>query len=214
MSSESSVLGERKDTAAKPFDYLTVEPADGDPAVWNGAAGGRRASSKGEEEARQKGFAEGLAQARAEFEKSVASLRAQISCVLKEFSSQREAYFERVEPEVVHLSLAIARKILHRESQLDPLLLTAIVRVALDKISANTKVRLRSNPSEAASWQQYFAQSPASDAAVEVLADPALQGGECVLETDLGSTQVSLEIQLKEIEQGLLDLLEQRPKVR
>jgi len=34
------------------------------------------------------------------------------------------------------------------------------------------------------------------------------------LETELGSTHLSLDTQLKEIEQGFMDLLEQRPRVR
>jgi flagellar assembly protein FliH len=38
--------------------------------------------------------------------------------------------------------------------------------------------------------------------------------GCCVLETEVGSTQISLETQLKEIEQGFLDLLEHRPQVQ
>ena len=33
------------------------------------------------------------------------------------------------------------------------------------------------------------------------------------LETDLGSTVISFETQLKEIEQGFMDLLGQRPRV-
>ena len=34
------------------------------------------------------------------------------------------------------------------------------------------------------------------------------------METEIGSTIISLETQLKEIEQGFFDLLEQRPRVR
>jgi hypothetical protein len=42
--------------------------------------------------------------------------------------------------------------------------------------------------------------------------DSALRPGECRLETSLGSTEVGLESQLKEIETGLLDLLAERPE--
>ena len=51
-------------------------------------------------------------------------------------------------------------------------------------------------------------------AAPEIVGDPGLQPGECTLETELGSTHLSLDTQLKEIEQGFMDLLEQRPRVR
>jgi flagellar assembly protein FliH len=42
--------------------------------------------------------------------------------------------------------------------------------------------------------------------------DPTLPQGHCTLETDFGTTEISLETQLKEIEQGFFDLLERRPK--
>ena len=46
----------------------------------------------------------------------------------------------------MQLALSIARKILHREAQLDPLLLAGIVRVALEKIDGATEVVLRVHP--------------------------------------------------------------------
>ena len=44
------------------------------------------------------------------------------------------------------------------------------------------------------------------------MGDPTLGPGHCILETELGSTDLTLETQLKEIEQGFFDLLAQRPK--
>ena len=46
----------------------------------------------------------------------------------------------------MQLALAIARKILHREAQVDPLLLAGMVRVALEKIESHTKVSVRVHP--------------------------------------------------------------------
>jgi flagellar assembly protein FliH len=44
------------------------------------------------------------------------------------------------------------------------------------------------------------------------MGDPSLGLGHCTLETELGSTDLTLESQLKEIEQGFFDLLAQRPQ--
>jgi len=46
----------------------------------------------------------------------------------------------------------------------------------------------------------------------ELIGDASLEPGRCLLETELGSTDLTLETQLKEIEQGFFDLLAQRPK--
>jgi flagellar assembly protein FliH len=158
------------------------------------------------------GLVEGEARARATFEKTLAEVRSQISVALREFTTQREQYFERVEAEVVQLTLSIARKILHRESQIDPLLLTGVVRVALEGLNDETHARLRANPDEVRFWRDYFSQASDIRPKPEVMGDPALAVGHCVLETDLGSTHISFETQLKEIERGFLDLLDQRPR--
>ena len=67
----------------------------------------------------------------------------------RDFAAERDSYFHRVEEQVVRLTLAIARKILHREAQVDPLLLTGVLRVALEKIGSNSSnTRLRANPAD------------------------------------------------------------------
>jgi len=48
----------------------------------------------------------------------------------------------------------------------------------------------------------------------ELSGDAALEQNQCQLETELGVTDISLDTQLKEIEQGLFDLLAQRPASR
>jgi flagellar assembly protein FliH len=159
----------------------------------------------------KRGFEEGNANARLEHEKSLAMLRSEISKTLQDFAAERDSYFQRVEQEVVRLTLAIARKILHREAQVDPLLLTGVLRVALEKVSAGTNTRLRANPADIKIWRDYFMQARENFPAPELIGDPDLEPFRCVLETELGTTEIGLETQLKEIEQGFLDLLSQRP---
>ena len=167
-----------------------------------------------EVQSRNRGFEEGKAAARIESERSLAKLREEIGNTLREFAVERETYFHRVEQEVVRLALAIVRKILHRESQVDPLLLTGVLRVALEKVGANTTTRLRANPAEIKIWHDYFAQAREIFPAPELVGDPDLETSRCILETELGTTEIGLDTQLKEIEQGFLDLLAHRPGPR
>ncbi|MGA9476096.1 MAG: FliH/SctL family protein, partial [Terriglobales bacterium] len=120
--------------------------------------------------------------------------------------------YRRVEREVVQLALAIARKILHREAQLDPRLLAGIVRVTLEKLDAKTKLDLYVPARETTDWRHYFACQVEGSPVPDVHEDAALAPGECRVETSLGSTEVGIESQLKEIETGLLDLLAERPE--
>jgi len=165
-----------------------------------------------EAHARSEGREEGVAQTRAEFEKKLAGEQQALAQAICEFARERETYFHRVEAEVVALALAIARKILHREAQVDPLLLGGVVRVGLDNVAAGTRVRLRVHPDQVQPWQEFFSLQPDSQALPELVGDATLGPGRCMLETELGSTDLTLETQLKEIEQGFFDLLARRPK--
>jgi flagellar assembly protein FliH len=198
-------------------------PEAGDAAhakqVWAAKTGARghpdpNFTAQKEQQAWSKGHEAGKTESRAAFEQQAASLRGEITKALHDFAGERDAYFQRVEEQVVRLTLAIARKILHREAQVDPLLLTGILRVALEKIGANTNTRLRAHPSDIKVWRDYFAQARENFPAPELIGDPEIPCGRCILETELGATEIGLETQLKEIEQGFLDLLAQRPGPR
>ena len=157
------------------------------------------------------GFEEGEAQAGARFERELTAEREAIAKAVHDFAREREGYFCRVEAEVVKLAVEIARKILHREVQVDPLLLAGVVRVALEKISAGTSVRLRVHPDHVYAWHDFFANQQDHRPVPELLGDATLGMGHCVLETALGTTDLTLEAQLAEIERGFFDLLAQRP---
>jgi flagellar assembly protein FliH len=154
---------------------------------------------------------EGEAQVRARFERELNTARQALAKALEDFTHEREGYFCRVEAEVVKLAVGMARKILHREVQVDPLLLAGVVRVALDKIAAGTSVRLRVHPDHVYAWHDFFANQQDHRPVPELLGDATLGMGHCVLETALGTTELTLEAQLAEIERGFFDLLAQRP---
>jgi flagellar assembly protein FliH len=162
----------------------------------------------------ERGVQEGETRAKQAYEQKLTAARGSVASALEEFKKQRDSYFNRVEPEIVQLALSIARKILHREAQMDPLLLAGMVHVALEKLGQGTRVRLRAHPDEIHHWNRHSSESGALPGTPEIIGDAALQHGECALETEVGSTQISLDTQLKEIEQGFFDLLEHRPPVR
>jgi flagellar assembly protein FliH len=154
---------------------------------------------------------EGEAQARARYERELAAERAAIGKALHDFAREREDYFCRVEAEVVKLAVGIARKILHREVQIDPLLLAGVVRVALEKMAAGSSMRLRVHPDHVYAWHDFFAHQQDHRPVPELLGDASLGTGQCILETALGTTELTLEAQVAEIERGFFDLLAQRP---
>ena len=138
---------------------------------------------------------------------------AKIRQALEFFQVERKDYFSRVESEVVHLALAISAKILYREAQVDPLLVAALVLVAVDKLHDGSSVSVRVSPTQVAKWTEYLA-NPLNGSTIAIMEDARLGPLDCILETDLGSANFSIDAQLKEVEQGFFDLLAQRPSVK
>ncbi len=136
---------------------------------------------------------------------------ARITTALDHFDRERKGYFARVETEVVRLALSIAAKILHREAQVEPMLVGALVQIAVNQLKENTAVSIRVHPGSAARWRAHFEATP-QWATVTVVEDAELEPGDCLLETELGSANFSLAAQLKEVEQGFFDILAQTPK--
>jgi flagellar assembly protein FliH len=152
------------------------------------------------------------AQLRTEFDQRLQEVRESLRATVAGFARERAQYFEQVEPEIVQLALSIARKILRREAQIDPLLLAGMIRVALERVESGTKVTVRVHPQQVSECRAYFAQRMEANQIPEVAEDASLPADHCILQTVLGTTELGPEIQLKEIEQGMLDLLERRPK--
>ena len=162
-------------------------------------------------QAREEGIREGEQREKSRVEQEIAQQRAKITEAVATFERERSDYYSKIEAEVVHLAVAIAAKILHREAQLDRMLLAALVKIALEKLQQNTRVLVRVPRQQAAAWRQYFAQNAPMPVSPEVVEDDSIGGSDCVLETALGSTELGLEAQLKEVETGLFDLLAQKP---
>ena len=185
------------------------------PAAEEIAAAAREAAPRNSQEelaqqlaaAHTEGIREGERQAYSTTEQRLAAERARISEFISQFQQERKEYYSKVEVKLVHFALAIAAKILHREAQVDRLVVAGLVKVMLEKLQQGTKVTVRVHPELAEGWRQYFRDN----ATMQVVEDSSVKPTDCKLETDLGIADVGLDAQLNEIEKGFFDLLAQKP---
>jgi len=200
---------------AEPFPYDAVSGlGTSDPyidMIAGAASRSAQEASSRETQAHAQGVRDGRLEAQKMFDAQLGRERSGVAAALAQFTRDRAAYFGKVEGEVVELALSIAGKILHREAQLDPLLLAGIVRVALERIEGASGVVLHVHPQNANDWRRYLAVELDPADLPQILEDPAQTPDTCVLETAMGTTTLGLEVQLKEIERGLMDLLSARP---
>ncbi len=129
---------------------------------------------------------------------------------MEEFRHGRDSYLAEVEREVVRLALALAERVLHREAQMDPLLLSGAVRVALGQLAETTEVKLRVPIDEQEMWEEMLRLMPNLPLRPELVGDERMKAGECTIETHLGTVDIGVRAQLAEVERGFFDLLEHR----
>jgi flagellar assembly protein FliH len=174
-------------------------------------------SQRSFESGRERGRAEGI---QAERDAQVAIQSAaekqhaeQIAVLIQKFDQAREQYLLAVEHEVVELALAIAARVLRREAQMDPLLLTGAVRVALGQLASTAKVRLHVPATECDMWTEAIEHLPNLALRPAVLPGDGMRTGDCVIETQLGSVDLGIRSQLGEIERGFFDRMRHRQQI-
>ena len=167
---------------------------------------------KREAAAYEKGVADGRAAVQAEAERAITEVKQFVTENLKSFEQERTLYYRRIEGYIVDLALAVARKVLHREAQVDRVVLAGVVRVALEKIAGSSHVALHVHPTAVQAWQNYLAEQTVLSTVPAVVEDGSLRPDQLVLKTDNGSTELGIDAQLKEIEKGFSDLVQQKQR--
>jgi flagellar assembly protein FliH len=128
---------------------------------------------------------------------------AKLGQTLDELATVRAQMIRQTERQMVELALAVARRIIHREVTLDRDLLIAMARVALDRLGESAQITVRLHPED-------FAATGAArisrviGTTVTVLEDPRLERGACLVESDLGTLDVSVDAQIEEVARALL----------
>src|SRR3954468_8185452 len=155
---------------------------------------------------RQEAFAEGLRQAREEAGAQVRSLQDSVGQTLASLAQTKRKLRQEGEVELLKLSLAIARRILHREISIDSEALHGLVHAALQKLQNREISRVRVNPAGADAVRTALERIGAAPA-IEISADPSLKSGDIIFETQFGELDASIDSQLAEIQRGFADRL-------
>lgn len=203
----SETASEKSPAAESPSDTGTAEAEAVRRAEFERQMGEQ--TRKSFEAGRERGLQEGRqaereAQAAAHGAEEQKRMR-QASDLADAFARERDQYFLQVEREVVLLALGIAARILRREAQMDPLLLTGAVRVALGQLSATTEIKLHVPSSELDLWTDAMALIPNLAVKPVLCAGDGMRLGDCTVETRLGTVDLGVRSQLGEIERGFFD---------
>ncbi|MCC6591177.1 MAG: hypothetical protein IT168_31115 [Bryobacterales bacterium] len=166
----------------------------------------QQAREQGQKAGYQAGRKEGEAavqkQATEEMQKTVGK----IAETTRDLLGWRKQIRAQMEEDLVHLAVAIARRILHRELTVDEGALLGIIHVALTKIELRelSQIRVSAKDRQIVADRLAAASLPTR---VEIVGDPTLARGSLVFETTRGNLDCSIEAQLQEIDRGLADVV-------
>jgi len=125
-----------------------------------------------------------------------------LSATIDEISSLRVAMMRKTERELVRLAVAMAERIVRKEVQLDRELLTKMAHVAIERLGESVVATIHLNPAD---HEAISARRDASlGLAVQIVADPAVEPGGCVVRSAFGVIDAGIDTQVREVARALL----------
>jgi flagellar assembly protein FliH len=177
-----------------------------------GATGGNLSCmvSAGEMSAReQAAYQRGMREAEMRLKEQLEALSSQSSRVLEkslnEFDQLQKRIFADAEKQVAKLALEIAKKIVRREVRIDEQIVMAMIKVAMSYVSDARKLKIRVNPADLKTIRtnpSRGADLESSAPSPEWVADPAIERGGFIIESDSGMVDGRLGQQFQEIEKS------------
>lgn len=156
-----------------------------------------------ERDAFTKGYAQGeRAGLEAGGQRAEAMLR-RLAGTLEELGTLRDGMMRQTERQLVELALAIARRVLHREVSIDPELAGALAHVALERLGPSAPAVIRLHPDDYSTVSGH-GTNLSTGRAVKVLPDPAVARGGCLVESDFGNIDASVDAQVAEVARVML----------
>lgn len=154
------------------------------------------------EAAAKEGYQEGIQAAKEDIQKVRESLES--------FLNAKQEVYEAIAPDVLEISLDIAKKIIKKEMHEDQTILLDNIKDILKGLSKEeTKIMLKVNPSQVAILKQEIPEMlniAGLEAKVTIVPDENTMEGGCLLTTSNGVIDATIETQLEIISEALKEI--------
>ena len=154
------------------------------------------------EAAAKEGYQEGIGAANADIEE----LRSSISS----FLNAKQEVFDKIAPEILSISVDIAKKIIKKElSQTPEILLDSVMTILKGLSKEETKIIIRTNPVQVGMLKSEVPEMASQiglDAKIVIIPDESVMEGGCVVTTTNGVVDATIETQLTIISEALREI--------
>ncbi len=159
------------------------------------------------QKAYDQGFQEGLKQSEQKYHEQFNKSFQILKKIADKFHREMDAIYENEEHEMLSLILSIARKITDIEIEMNPEIILTILKKGLNQINDNRSIKIHVSRKD---WELVKANLDALKMqvdlpdVVEIVPSPRVESGGCLIETEIGSVDASIETQFQEIRRKLL----------
>lgn len=151
------------------------------------------------EAAAKEGYEEGLRQAQADI--------ADVKNAISSFLGAKQAVFDYITPSIMEISVDIAKKIIKRELEQDPLIIVNNIKEVFKDLSKEeTKITLKVNPIQVSLLKVEIPEVMTNvglDAKIMIVPDESIMEGGCIVTTTNGVIDATIETQLSVISEAL-----------
>lgn len=166
----------------------------------------RNLVSRAQEEAeliKKSAFEEGYRNGLNKAAEDIENFRENVKC----FMNAKKEVFEYIAPDILEMSVSIAKKIIKKEVETDPqVLINTIIDVLKTTLKNEPKINIRVTPQSASFIKDALpdiSYQYGIDAKINVISDPSVEEGGCVFQTNNGIVDASVDTQLEIIKKAL-----------
>lgn len=154
------------------------------------------------EAAAKEGYQEGLSHAQEDIR--------ELKNSLLNFGNAKQEVFDRIAPEILSISMEIAKKIIKKELSQSPELLLDSVKAILATLSKDeTKIMIKANPNQIDMLREEVPQVVTGlglESKVIIIADDSIIEGGCVVTTTNGVVDATIDTQIAIISEALKEV--------
>ena len=154
------------------------------------------------EAAAKEGYQEGMNRAQVDIE--------ELKIAMGEFLGAKQAVFDQIAPDILAISVEIAKKIIKKElAQAPEAILDSVTSILKSLSKEESKIMLRANPSQVSILRNEvptIASNYGLDAKITVIPDESIMEGGCMVTTTNGVVDATIETQLAIVSEALREI--------
>jgi flagellar assembly protein FliH len=155
-----------------------------------------------ERDAYARGYADGQRAGEATATARLEDVTTRLALAIADLAAVRGVSMRRAERDIVRLAVSMAERVLRREVDVDRELLVVMARVAIDRLGEHAAATIHLNPAD---YEAVSARHAAElGKAVELVADPSVARGGCIVRSSFGTIDTGIESQVRELSRALL----------